>query len=132
MSQPVLSVIALLQDLNNLLSAFSAQPWRHGCTHLFAFIFRTRAAAAYTNSIMRPCNPSSTMMAAASVKAVPASVKAVPAKQAFDSRGVADGDRKAGLYGDDSELTGSGEGCVVVVVTPAGTVASEQAVEFIV
>lgn len=52
------AVPVLVQDLNNLMSAFTAKPWRYGCAHLFAFIFRTRAAAAYnqhTNSIMRPC-----------------------------------------------------------------------------
>lgn len=112
-----------MQDLNNLLSVFSAQPWRHGCGYLFAFIFRTRVAAAYnqhTNSILRPCTPSSTRVAATGVKAV-------AAKQAFDSRRVADGDRKASLYGDDSELTGSpGEGVVVVVTVHAGSRSSDE------
>jgi hypothetical protein len=50
----------------------------------------------------------------------------VPAKQAFDSRRVADGDRKASLYGDDSELTGSSEEGSVVVTVHAGSRCSDD------
>lgn len=68
---------------------------------------------------MRPCSPSSTKVAATGVKAA-------AAKQAFDSRRVADGDCKASLYGDDSELTGSGEGVVVVVTVHTGSRCSDD------
>ena len=40
----------MMQDLNMLVSAFTAKPWRQGCSPLLAFVFRTRAAAAYTGS----------------------------------------------------------------------------------
>jgi hypothetical protein len=97
------------------MSAFTAKPWRYGCAHLFTFIFRTRAAAAYnqrTNSIMRPCCASKAPLQApaAIVAAAVEGGKVAETKQAFDSRRVADADRKASLYGDDSELSTVGEG----------------------
>uniref|UniRef100_A0A383VWQ0 Major facilitator superfamily (MFS) profile domain-containing protein n=1 Tax=Tetradesmus obliquus TaxID=3088 RepID=A0A383VWQ0_TETOB len=35
-----------MADLEQLQSFFSAQPWRHGCTGILTFMFRTRAATA--------------------------------------------------------------------------------------
>lgn len=34
-----------VQDMEALLSIFTAKPWRTGCTGLLAFMFRTRARA---------------------------------------------------------------------------------------
>lgn len=126
-----------------LLSAFTAKPWRQGCTPLFAFIFRTKAARAYPghSSFMRPHFPShsSRKPTPASAPAVPSasagtgtsSTKAaavVPAKN-VDSNRVGDRDRKACWYGDDSELhagVAAGEDTVVVTVSVTADSRSED------
>jgi hypothetical protein len=101
-----------MQDLNMLLSAFTAKPWRQGFSNAVAFMFRTKAAAAYaTNqSIMR--------ITAAAAAPMAAQAKPQQVQQTFDSKGVADGDRKASMYGDDSELCAEcAHGSVVISVT---------------
>jgi hypothetical protein len=63
-----------LQDLNKLQSAFTAKPWRQGCIPFLAFIFRTKAAAAYSTnqastSIARPGRASKPALAVAALVA---------------------------------------------------------------
>lgn len=43
------------QDLDALLSAFSAKPWRKGCIPTLSFIFRTKAAFAYPTYSCKTC-----------------------------------------------------------------------------
>ncbi|WIA41778.1 hypothetical protein OEZ86_009112 [Tetradesmus obliquus] len=43
------------EDLDDLLSPFTAKPWRRGILALFAFIFRTKAAYAYKTYQCREC-----------------------------------------------------------------------------
>jgi hypothetical protein len=123
-----------LQDLNMLLSAFTAKPWRQGLTPLFAFIFRTKAAGAYPghSSFMRshfpssgtrsrpaPAPASAVAPSVVGTKASSAKAAAVVSAKGVDSNRVGDRERKASLYGDDSELDAgcvAGEGSVVVTV----------------
>lgn len=43
------------EDLDDLLSPFTAKPWRRGILALFAFIFKTKAAYAYKTYQCREC-----------------------------------------------------------------------------
>lgn len=113
-----------------LVSAFTAKPWRHGTTQLFAFVFRTRAASAYTS------NTAHTTSAAAPTNSTQAAVQentdgpnAAAAKAeklqarkrppAFDSRRVTDSERRVSWYGDDSELASGGAGAAAARTQPA-------------
>lgn len=105
-----------------LLSAFTAKPWRKGCSPLIAFIFRTKADAAYTGRAgVMSTQPASTCPPHVSTVSKTGAARSGKKKVAFDSRSVADGDRKASLYGDDSEL------CVASVQQPAKTAESSNA-----
>lgn len=110
-----------------LLSAFTAKPWRQGCSPLLAFIFRTKAAAAYAAN---PRSPGTATVSSGSQGGPDAAgaecdrlsatgAKGVCNRVAFDSRRVTDRQRKISWYGDDSELcTGVGEaGSASVVVS---------------
>jgi len=104
-----------------LLSAFTAKPWRQGCSPLLAFIFRTKAAAAYTANPRSPSTAAASSSTQGGADAAGAEcdrlgatggAKGVCNRAAFDSRRVTDRQRKASWYGDDSELcatTGVGE-----------------------
>lgn len=103
-----------------LLSAFTAKPWRQGFTSLITFIFRAKAAAAYATSHSIMAMVSSAPPARAAARAKPPQPEV---QGSFDSRRVADGDRKTSMYGDDSELcAGAGDGAVVVSVAAAARI----------
>jgi hypothetical protein len=52
---PLLLLLFCLQDLDALLSAFTAKPWRRGFLHTLTFLVRTKAAYAYPTYTCRAC-----------------------------------------------------------------------------
>jgi hypothetical protein len=120
--------VVVMQDLNKLQSAFTTKPWRQGCIPFLAFIFRTKAAEAYSTSQApisntRPCPASKQALAVtALVAAEVRRCESITTGEGRDSQCAADENcSKSGVFGgDDAVLTALSseiaQGAVVVTV----------------